>query len=259
MKRLFRLAPQLFPKDHGAETMLSLLYALAAYLLFFATFLYAIGFTGGFWVPRHLDGPGAWTLLQAMPVNAALLALFAVQHSVMARPWFKRAWTRVVPVQAERSTYVALSSLVLLLLFLCWRPVTAVVWDFPSPAGRAVFHSLFILGWGLVLLSTFLISHTDLFGLRQALLHFQDRAYLPPAFQVRWLYRLVRHPLMLGFLVAFWSTPRMTVGHLLFALANTVYILIALRFEERDLKATLGAPYQEYKRKVPMLLPFGKR
>jgi len=237
--------------------MPALFFALAAYSLFFATFLYTIGFVGSFAVPRGLDGPGTFTLLQALPVDAGLLALFALQHSIMARPWFKRAWTRVVPVHAERSIYVALSSLALIAIFLGWRPVPGTLWHLRGPVAAAVW-TLYGLGWTVVLLSTFMISHSDLFGLRQALLHDRMRTYAPPRFRVHWFYKFVRHPLMLGFLIAFWATPRMTVGHLLFAAGTTLYILVALRFEEHDLAAGIGAPYQEYRKKVPMLLPFRK-
>jgi protein-S-isoprenylcysteine O-methyltransferase Ste14 len=237
--------------------MPAMVFALATYALFFATFLYAIGFVGSFAVPRCLDGPGTFSLLQALPADTALLALFALQHSIMARPWFKRAWTRVVPAHAERSIYVALSSLALIAIFLGWRPVPRTLWHLRGP-GAAAAWTLFGLGWTVVLLSTFMISHADLFGLRQALLHFRMRTYVPPRFQVHWLYKFVRHPIMLGFLVAFWATPSMTVGHLLFATGTTLYILVALRFEEHDLAAAIGTPYREYREQVPMLLPFLK-
>ena len=185
----------------------------------------------------------------------ALLGMFAVQHSVMARPAFKRWWTRFVPQEIERSTYVLLSSAVLFLLYWQWRPMPAVVWDVTSPAGRLAIWALFWLGWTIALTATFLINHFDLFGLRQAYLAWRGKPYTDIGFRVRWLYRVVRHPLLLGFLIAFWAAPTMTAGHLLFALSTTGYVLLAIRLEERDLVAALGAQYRDYRRNVPMLIP----
>ncbi len=233
-------------------------YGLVCYAVFFATFLYAIGFVGNLWVPKSMDGPPAAPLAQALLIDLALLALFAIQHSVMARPAFKRRWTRIVPPPAERSTYVLFSSLALLALFALWQPLGGVVWDVAAPAGRAVLYGLFALGWLLVLVSTFLINHFDLFGLRQVWLHLLGKPYRPLPFKTPGLYRYVRHPLYLGWLLAFWATPTMTVTHLLFAVATSTYILIAIRFEERDL-STVHAEYSEYRKRVPMLVPFTKR
>ncbi|HEY7413108.1 MAG TPA: isoprenylcysteine carboxylmethyltransferase family protein [Vicinamibacteria bacterium] len=234
-------------------------YGVACYLVFLATFLYAVGFVGNFAVPTRLDGEGSAPRGLALAVNAGLLALFAVQHSVMARKWFKEAWTRVVPEPLERSTYVLFSSAALVALFALWVPMGGVVWTVEGPAGRAVLWTLFAFGWGLVLLSTFLLDHFDLFGLRQVWLHLRGREYTPVRFRSPGPYRLVRHPLYLGWLFAFWMTPTMTLAHLVFALATTAYILIAIRLEERDLLRQHGARYADYRRRVPMLVPAARR
>ncbi|HYI09151.1 MAG TPA: isoprenylcysteine carboxylmethyltransferase family protein [Thermoanaerobaculia bacterium] len=231
-------------------------YGVVSYAIFFATFLYAIGFIGGFGVPTTLDGPRQEPLARAIAVDVLLLGLFAVQHSVMARRWFKERWTRIVPPPVERSTYVLFSSLALILLFWLWRPLGGVVWAVDDPAGRAVLLALFAFGWGLVLVSTFLINHFDLFGLRQVWLFLRGRPYTKLHFGTPGPYRLVRHPLYVGWFFAFWMTPTMTYAHLLFAVATTAYILIAIRFEERDLVHEHGASYEDYRRRVPMLVPF---
>ena len=235
-------------------------YGLAAYAVFFATFLYSITFVGAFAVPRTVDagGPQAGTV-EALLVNGALLLLFAVQHSVMARQEFKRRWTRVVPQSVERSTYVLLSSLVLALLFWQWRPMPAVVWDVEAAWARGAIWTIFALGWLLVLASTFMISHFDLFGLRQVWLRLRELPYRPIEFQLSFLYRFVRHPLLLGFLIAFWAAPTMTVGHLLFAVATTGYILVGVKLEERDLAQAHGEAYEAYRRTTPMLVPLPGR
>jgi methanethiol S-methyltransferase len=231
-------------------------YGLACYAVFFATFLYAIAFVGGCPViPSTLDGPLEGSLLSAIVVNCALLMVFAVQHSVMARRWFKERWTQVIPWSIERSTYVLAASLALILLFWQWRPIGIEVWSVEDPVARAVLWTLFGLGFGLVLLATFLINHFDLFGLRQVWLPLVGRHYTPVSLRTPRLYRHVRHPLYLGFLLAFWATPHMTLAHLLFAIATTGYILIAIQLEERDLIAEHGASYEAYRRKVPMLIP----
>jgi protein-S-isoprenylcysteine O-methyltransferase Ste14 len=235
-----------------------LLYGVVCYAIFFATFLYAIGFIGGFVVPTQLDGPRTAPLAQAIAIDAGLLALFAIQHSVMARRWFKERWTRVVPPALERSTYVLFSSLALILLFRLWQPLGGVVWSVSDPAGQAVFNILFAFGFALVLVATFLINHFDLFGLRQVWLFFRGKPYTRLQFGTPGPYRLVRHPLYVGWFFAFWMTPTMTFAHLLFAVATTAYILIAIRFEERDLVHEFGSTYEDYRRRVPMLIPFGR-
>jgi protein-S-isoprenylcysteine O-methyltransferase Ste14 len=235
------------------------IYGSLAYLVFLGTFLYAFAFIGGFSVPTRLDGPSRGPLGQALAINAGLLCLFAVQHSVMARKWFKDAWTRIVPPPAERSTYVLFSSLALLLLFWQWRPMGGVVWSAEAPTLRFVLYGLFGFGWALVLICTFLINHFDLFGLRQIWLYLTGRPYEPLRFVTPGPYRLVRHPLYVGWLFAFWATPTMTVAHLVFALATTAYILVAIQFEERDLVREHGTAYERYRHGVPMLLPFGRR
>ena len=233
-------------------------YGAVSYAIFFGTFLYAAAFVGNLGVPTALDGAPVGPVGTALLINVALLGLFAVQHSVMARPAFKRWWTRIVPQPAERSTYVLASSLALILLFWQWRPLGGVVWDIQSPAGRALMHAGFAFGWLLVLYTTFLINHFDLFGLRQVWLHLLGRPYQPLPFKTPALYRVVRHPLYVGWFFAFWSTPTMTAAHLLFAVATTAYILIAIQLEERDLVAA-HPEYAEYRRRVPMLVPSIRR
>ncbi|MEO8034659.1 MAG: methanethiol S-methyltransferase [Acidobacteriota bacterium] len=231
-------------------------YGVVCYAIFFAVFLYAVGFIGGFAVPTTLDGPARVPLAQGIAIDAGLLGLFAVQHSVMARRWFKERWTRIVPPELERSTYVLLSSLALILVFWQWRPLGGVVWSIQDPGGRIAMRALFGFGFGLVLLATFLINHFDLFGLRQVWLVLRNRPYTKLEFGMPGPYRLVRHPLYVGWFFAFWMTPAMTWAHLLFAVATTAYILIAIQFEERDLVHEHGSSYEEYRRRVPMLVPF---
>jgi methanethiol S-methyltransferase len=234
-------------------------YGCAAYVIFLATFLYAIAFVGGLAVPTRLDGEPAMPLAPALAIDAGLLALFAVQHSVMARRWFKAWWTQFVPAALERSTYVLFASLALILLFWQWQPLGGVVWSVEHPVARAVLLSLFAFGWLQVLVTTFLIDHFDLFGLRQVWLHLLARPYTRAQFVTPAPYRYVRHPLYLGFLLAFWMTPLMTWAHLVFAAATTAYIVLAIQFEERDLVHEHGASYEQYRRQVPMLLPLGRR
>jgi len=238
-----------------SRRVLCFAYGALAYLVFFGTFLYAIGFIGGFGVPRTLDGPASPLRGHALAIDLGLLGLFALQHSVMARRWFKERWTRVVPPALERSTYVLFSSLALLLLFWQWRPLGGIVWSVESTAGRVALHGLFAFGWTLVLVATFMINHFDLFGLRQVWLHLVGRPYTPLAFATPGPYRLVRHPLYVGWFFAFWMTPTMTISHLVFAMATTAYILVAIRFEEKDLVHVHGRLYEEYRRRVPMLWP----
>jgi len=240
--------------------IVALLYGAGCYVVFFLTFLYAIGFVGGFVVPRTVDAGGPRSPMgMALLVNVALLGVFGLQHSVMARQGFKRVWTRLVPEPVERSTYVLFSSLALILLFWQWRPIPTLAWDVQAPPGRYLLWTLFALGWLLVLLSTFLISHFDLFGLRQVWNHLRKRDPMPLGFREPFLYKLVRHPLYVGFIVALWSIPTMTVGHFEFALVATGYILVAVRFEERDLRR-MHPEYAEYSHRVPMLIPgLGRR
>lgn len=234
-------------------------YGLAAYVLFLGTFLYAVAFVGGFGVPTTLDGPSSAPFWPALAVDLALLSIFAVQHSVMARPWFKRWWTQFVPGQLERSTYVLFASLALDLLFWQWRPLGGTIWSVEQPAVRALLWAAFAAGWLQVLVTTFLIDHFDLFGLRQVWLYLSGRPYTRVGFTTPMPYRVVRHPLYLGFLVGFWATPQMTLAHLVFAVVTTAYIVVAIQFEEHDLAQEYGAAYTKYRRSVPMLLPVGKR
>lgn len=230
-------------------------YGTISYLIFFGTFLYAIGFIGNFGVPRTLDGAATGPLAISFAIDAGLLTLFAVQHSVMARKWFKEWWTRIVPKPIERSTYVLFSSLALILLFVLWRPLGGVVWSVEDPAGRFVLRSLFAFGWGLVLFSTFLINHFDLFGLRQVWRNLLGQPQGGLKFTTPGPYKIVRHPLYVGWLFAFWMTPEMTAAHLLFSIATTAYILLAIQFEERDLVREHGETYEKYRQSVPMLIP----
>ena len=237
---------------------LTLVFGLVAYLAFLGAFLYAIGFVGNVGVPKTIDSGVTFPLIETLVVNVLLLSLFAIQHSVMARPAFKRWWTRFVPKSAERSVYVLLASAILLLLYWQWRPLPAVLWDVQATTWGPVLVGVFGLGWLTVLCSTFMINHFDLFGLRQVTLYFQRRPYTSLNFTTRGLYRFIRHPIMLGFIIAFWATPRMTVGHLMFAAITTAYILIAIQFEEHDSLAADRSTYDRYRRSTPMLIPLSK-
>lgn len=230
-------------------------YGIASYLAFLVAFLYAIAFVGNFAVPRTVDSGIAAPTSEAVLVNVLLLSVFAVQHSVMARIWFKRLWTRIVPQVIERSTYVLLSSLALFLLYWQWRTMPAVVWNVESTAGRVILWVLFWVGWATVLASTFMINHFDLFGLRQVWLNWRGRPYSELGFRTVMFYRVIRHPIMAGFIVAFWATPTMTAGHLLFAAVSTAYILVAIQLEEHDMMAMMGDQYRDYRHRVGMLAP----
>lgn len=232
-----------------------LLFGTLCYVLFLGTFLYQIGFVAGFAVPKTIDSGTVGSTPQAIAINIILLSLFAIQHTVMARLAFKRWWNTIVPVPIERSIFVLLASLLLLLMNWQWRPMPELVWRIELPALRTLIYAVAALGWLLVLYATFLINHFDLFGLRQGWLHYRGIEYTPVRFKETVLYRWVRHPLMLGFIIAFWATPDMSQGHLLFAIVTTAYILIAIRIEERTLVALHGEEYQRYQSRVSMILP----
>ena len=232
------------------------LYGIVSYAVFFGVYLYSIGFVGNFLLPSSIDSPADGSFVASLLIDLAVLLVFALQHSVMARPAFKRWWTRFVPEPAERSTYVLASSLAMIALFVFWRPLGGVVWSVENAAAVYVLYALFASGWLLLLVSTFYIDHFDLFGLRQVWLYLVGKPYTHLAFRTPGPYRMVRHPIYVGWLLAFWATPTMTVTHLVFALATTAYILIAIQLEEHDLVDTFGDTYRDYRKHVPGLIPF---
>lgn len=232
------------------------LYGVVSYIIFFLSFLYAIGFVGNLFVPKSIDSGEVAGVVPSMIINVILLGLFAIPHSVMARPVFKQWFTRYIPEVIERSTYVLLSSLLLFFLYWQWQPMTGVIWHIESSIVSMIIMGIFWFGWLIVLLSTFMTNHFDLFGLRQIVINFKGQEYRHLDFRMIGLYRLCRHPLMLGFIIAFWAAPVMTTGHLLFSVATTVYIFIALQFEERDLLKFFGDTYETYQKKVPMVFPY---
>lgn len=235
------------------------LFGVICYAIFFVTFLYAIGFVGNVLVPKSIDTPSDAPIFVAIITNTLLLSLFALQHTVMARPAFKAWWTRYVGKAIERPIFVLMTCVCLSLMYWQWQSISVVVWKIEQPVIAAIIQGVFALGWVIVLLSTFMINHFHLFGLKQVWDHLRSRPERPLTFQARYFYRFVRHPLMLGFLIAFWATPTMTVGHLLFSLVTTGYILISVKyFEEKDLRAALGRDYERYQETVPMLIPFTK-
>ncbi|RIK69352.1 MAG: hypothetical protein DCC65_01010 [Planctomycetota bacterium] len=238
------------------QRVIFLAYGSFAYLCFLGTFLYAIGFVWNVGVPKSIDSGPQSPLPTAILINSVLLGLFAVQHTIMARPQFKVMWTRIVPKPIERSTFVLATCVVLNLMYWQWRPITSTLWHMEESALRLLLFSVSGLGWLIVLYASFLIDHFYLFGLRQVWLHFRGQAYIHPAFKKPPLYRLVRNPLMLGFLIAFWATPDMTGGHLLFCIMTTGYIFVGITFEERDLSSILGADYRDYRERTPMIIPF---
>ena len=245
---------------HSRSGTGALAYGILSYGVFLGVFVYAVGFIGGFVTPTRLDGPATRPLWQALAINLGLLGLFAIQHSVMARPAFKRWWTRFIPEAIERSTYVLLSSLALVALFIWWEPIGGIVWDAPAGLARGAVIALYLFGWALLLYTTFLIDHFDLFGLKQVWRRSNGNPYQPPQFYTPSLYKLVRHPLYVGWLTIFWAAPTMTVAHLVFALATTAYILIAIKLEEHDLVEAFGERYISYRRSTPMLIPrLGRR
>lgn len=240
--------------------LLIFIYGVVCYAVFFLAFLYAVGFVGNLVVPKTIDSGPEANFFIAVFIDLVLFGFFVGQHTVMARPGFKKRWTRIIPKPMERSTFVLCASLLLLLLFWQWRPITIVIWNVDNVLGKFVLTGLFWFGWAIVLLATFMIDHFDLFGLRQVYLNLRGRKYRHGEFTTAGLYRYIRHPIMFGFIVAFWATPLMTAGHLLFATATTVYVLIAIQLEERDLIGFIGKDYKDYRRRVPMLIPFlGKR
>jgi protein-S-isoprenylcysteine O-methyltransferase Ste14 len=238
--------------------LISFLYGLVSYIIFFLTFLYAVGFVLGLMVPKTIDNGPAGSMTEALVVNLLLMSLFAIQHSVMARPQFKAWWTQFVPKSVERSTYVLFASLALVLLFWQWQPMPAVLWQVADPQIAMIITGLSLLGWLIVLTSTFLINHFELFGLHQVTNNLTGRSMPAPRFRTPLYYKFVRHPIYLGFIIAFWAAPTMTAGHLLFAAVTTAYIFVGILLEERDLVDLFGDDYRRYRDRVSMLVPWRK-
>ena len=237
---------------------IAFLYGIIAYVVFFASFLYAIGFVSNMIVPKSIDSGMEGPLMEALLINSLLLGLFAVQHSVMARPAFKKWWTKFVPKSVERSTYVLVASLLLFLMYWQWRPMTDSIWNLEGTASM-VMTVIFWIGWVIVLVSTFIINHFDLFGLRQVYMNLKSKELTPLDFKTSLFYKYVRHPIMSGFIIAFWATPQMSLGHLFFAIMTTGYILVGIYFEEKDLVSIHGDTYEEYRNRVSMLIPLPKK
>lgn len=233
-------------------------YGIASYLIFLGVFVYAIAFLGNLYIPNSIDADPVGPVWQAVLINLALLGGFAVQHSVMARPAFKRWWTKLIPAAAERSTYVLFSNLAMIALFLWWRPIGGVIWDISVQPTRSIVLAIYFVGWAILFYATCLLNHFELFGLRQIWNHLRGKSLPPATFRQPGLYKHVRHPIYVGWLIIFWATPTMTIAHLLFAVMTTAYILIAIQFEEHDLANELGEDYRAYKRRVPMIIPFLK-
>lgn len=240
------------------KRLIVFIYGIISYLLFLGAFLYAIGFVGNLLVPKSIDSGETGALGMSLLINALILGLFAVQHSIMARPWFKEILTKIIPQAAERSTFVLFTSLIFFLMFWQWRPLGDIVWQFESGAAYMALTAFFWIGWAVVLVSTFLVNHFDLFGLQQITSYLNKKEVKEPEFTDRSLYKYVRHPIMLGFLIAFWATPTMSVGHLFFTVMCTGYIIAGVWFEEADLKRHFGERYIQYCEEVPMLIPFTK-
>ena len=238
---------------------IAFVYGLFAYLIFLIAFLYAIGFVGNFIVPKSIDTGTETDFLQALLINALLLSLFVIQHSIMARPAFKKWFTTIISPAIERSTFVLLTSLILLLIFWQWQPITTVVWNAQNETVAMILTGVYFFGWLVVFLSTFMINHFELFGLKQIFDNLKNKQPSPHVLQVNFFYKIVRHPIMSGFIIAFWATPLMTVGHLIFSLGTTIYIILSVKYlEEKDLRDYIGKDYEEYQKKVPMLFPFMK-
>lgn len=238
--------------------ILAFIYGLICYVIFFVTFLYTIGFVGNLIVPKTLDSDLDGSLIQGLLINSLLITLFAVQHSFMARPGFKKWWRKIIPNPIERSTYVLMASLALLLLFWQWHSLGGIIWNIQNPIASNIIYGIFALGWLIVLLSTFMINHFDLFGLRQVYLYLRGEEYEDLGFRTPGFYKYIRHPIMLGFVVAFWATPMMTVSHLVFAIGTTIYMLVGIKLEEVDMIYLYGNLYQEYRQQVSMLIPLPK-